>query len=96
MEAMDRLRHVFVAGKLFRMFTDHRKLMHVFDPVTRNDYFRKQIADKLARWASRLYEYQFVIEHISGERNIWADMLSRWVPSETKSPNLSLSVHSLF
>jgi len=33
--------------------------MYVFVPVTRTTHFQKQTADKLARWASRLYEYQF-------------------------------------
>jgi hypothetical protein len=69
-EAIDRLRHFLVPEKPFRIFTDHRNFMYVFDPVTQRAHFRKQRADKLARWASRLYEYQFVIEHVSGEHNV--------------------------
>jgi hypothetical protein len=80
MEAIDR----------FRIFTDHCNLMYVFDPGTPSAHFRQKTADKLPRWVSRLYEYHFVIKHISGEDNVGADMLSRWVPSESKSPNLSL------
>jgi len=90
MEAIDRLRHFLVAEKPFRIFTDHRNLMYVFDPVTWSTHFRKQTAEKLARWASRLYEYQFVIEPFSGEHNVWVDMLPKWVSSESKSPTLSL------
>lgn len=31
------------------------------------------------RWAIKLSAYRYVIEHVSGDRNVWADMLSRWV-----------------
>ena len=64
--------------------------MYVFDPVNRSTHFRKQTADKFARWASLLYKYQFVIEHIPCESNVEVDMLCRWVLSESNAPNLSL------
>jgi hypothetical protein len=62
MEAIDRLGHFLVAEKPFRVFTNHLNLMNVIHPVTRSAHFRKQTAEKLARWASRLYEYQFLME----------------------------------
>jgi len=62
----------------FRLFTDHRNLIHVFDPIFRDNDFKKQLVDKLFRWASKLFAFKFVLENIPGESNIWADILSRW------------------
>ena len=30
------------------------------------------------RWALKLSAYRYVVEHLAGERNVWADMLTRW------------------
>lgn len=35
-------------------------------------------ADKLQRWALSLLSFQYVIEHVPGEANVWGDLLSRW------------------
>ena len=36
------------------------------------------------RWAIKLSAFRYVIEHLPGDRNIWADMLTRWAAT-TKS-----------
>ncbi|OWY99175.1 hypothetical protein PHMEG_00029874 [Phytophthora megakarya] len=59
----------------FRMFCDHRNLIHVFDPDTN---VKKHVKGKLLRWSMKLQNYRYVIEHISGPQNVWADMISRW------------------
>jgi hypothetical protein len=83
-------------GKTIRTITDHRNLMHVFDPVTRITHFRKQTADKLARWASRLYEYHFVIEHFSGERNVCGTCFpDGFLLNQSRQTSRSLSVDYL-
>ncbi|OWZ03680.1 LOW QUALITY PROTEIN: hypothetical protein PHMEG_00024542 [Phytophthora megakarya] len=33
---------------------------------------------KLLRWALKLSEFRYTINHIAGTANVWADMLSRW------------------
>ena len=77
-EAVERLRHLLLRDEGFRLFTDHRNLIYVFDPILRDNDFKKQAVDKLCRWASKLFAFKYVIEHIPGESNIWADILSRW------------------
>jgi hypothetical protein len=77
-EAVERLRHLFLRDEGFRLFTDHRNLTYVFDPILRDNDFKKQALDKLWRWASKLFAFKYVIEHIPGVSNIWADILSRW------------------
>ncbi|GMF18369.1 unnamed protein product [Phytophthora fragariaefolia] len=34
--------------------------------------------DRLQRWAMIITAYRYVIEHVHGDENVWADLLSRW------------------
>ena len=38
----------------------------------------KQTSEKLARWAEKLRAHTYTVEHLPGESNVWADILSRW------------------
>jgi hypothetical protein len=48
-EAVERLRHLLLRNKGFRLFTGHRNLIYVFDPILRDNDFKKQAVDKLCR-----------------------------------------------
>jgi hypothetical protein len=58
----------------FKLFTDHRNLIVMYNPTK----CTKQSAERLIRWGIELRDFNFVIHHISGEDNVWADLLSRW------------------
>lgn len=62
----------------FALFTDHQNLRYIFDPHSVSPSVPKYTADKLHRWALLLMGYQYEIYDISGEENVWADLLSRW------------------
>lgn len=67
----------------FILLTDNRNLTYIF---TTNPDLRKPTTDKLQRWAMRLSAFTYSIEHIDGESNLWADLLSRWAqPTKTVS-----------
>ena len=38
---------------------------------------------KTQRWALRLTEFNYAAEHIPGESNTWADMLTRWAADDS-------------
>ena len=76
--AVDRLRHYLLNDKGFRLYTDHRNLVYVFDPISRGSDCTKQTSEKLARWAEKLRAHTYTVEHLPGESNVWADILSRW------------------
>jgi len=63
----------------------------------RESEFKKQIVDKLFRWASKLQEIRYIIEHLHGENNLWRDMLSRWIskPSEATTMALGAPIRAL-
>jgi hypothetical protein len=58
----------------FKLFTDHRNLIAMYNPTR----CTKQSAELLIRMGIALRDFNFEIHHISGEDNVWADLLSRW------------------
>lgn len=73
--ACDKLSYLLMRPKGFRMYCDHRNLIHVFAPAQE---IKKHVRGKLLRCSMKLMEYRFSIEHIEGVKNVWADMISRW------------------
>ncbi|OWZ14904.1 hypothetical protein PHMEG_00011538 [Phytophthora megakarya] len=73
--ACDKLSYLLMRPKGFRMYCDHRNLIHVFAPAQE---IKKHVRGKLLRWSMKLMEFRFSIEHIDGVQNVWADMISRW------------------
>lgn len=81
--ACERLTFLLQRSSGFRMYCDHRNLIHVFAP---GQEVRAHVRGKLLRWARKLSELRYTIEHIDGVHNVWSDMLSRWIgahPSTT-------------
>ncbi|OWZ03526.1 hypothetical protein PHMEG_00024733 [Phytophthora megakarya] len=71
----ERLSYLLMRPHAFRMFCDHRNLIHVFAAA---ESVKKYIRGKLLRWALKLSEFRYTINHIAGAANVWAAMLSRW------------------
>jgi len=72
-----RLRHFLMRSKPFRIFTDHRNLAYIFDPYSRCDSVKRHTADRLARWDAQIKAMDYVIEHVDGDLNVWADIGTR-------------------
>ncbi|RAN66221.1 hypothetical protein B5P40_32175 [Bacillus sp. SRB_8] len=45
----------------------------------------KQAGERLERWGMDLSSFRFNIEHIPGDMNVWADMMTRWGAALSKS-----------
>lgn len=75
MHACSELDYLLIRDKGFNMFTDHRNLIYIFAPGTE---IKNHIRDKLLWWSLNFSEYNYLIEHIADEDNVWADMFSRW------------------
>ncbi|POM80529.1 LOW QUALITY PROTEIN: Hypothetical protein PHPALM_1626 [Phytophthora palmivora] len=73
--ACDKLDYLLLRPQGFRMFCDHRNLIHVFAP---DESVKKHVKGKLLRWSMKLMNFNYIIEHIAGPNNVWADMVSRW------------------
>ena len=79
-ESCLKLAHLLVRRKGVSIFTDHRNLRYIFNPLAVVAQVTKPQADRLERWAVFLRCFDYKIYHIPGELNVWGDMLSRWAP----------------
>ena len=71
------------------IFTDHANLVYLFDPYGQNPGLSRNTACKLMRWAVRLSSFRYVIEHLAGELNVWADLLTHWAVRDRDSVRIS-------
>lgn len=53
-------------------------MQYIFDPHGMVASVSKPAADRLERWAMLLRVFGYGIQHVPGDDNNWADMLSRW------------------
>lgn len=81
-ESVERLRYLLIRPKGFRLFTDHRNLKFMYGA---SSTLKLNVKARLDRWALKLQGYRFDIEHIAGEHNLWADLLSRWGANADRS-----------
>eukprot|EP00177_Eucheuma_denticulatum_P003008 GFKZ01005409.1.p1 GENE.GFKZ01005409.1~~GFKZ01005409.1.p1 ORF type:complete len:229 (+),score=13.11 GFKZ01005409.1:491-1177(+) len=82
--SVSRLSHILAACDEFSLSTDHKNILYMMSPHRFDTNVARHVAHKTQRWAVRLCDFKYTIEHITGESNTWADMLTRWasVPFE--------------
>ncbi|KAH9088226.1 hypothetical protein LEN26_019606 [Aphanomyces euteiches] len=73
--ACEKLNYLLMRPEGFRMYCDHKNLIHIFAP---GKEWPEHTRGKLMRWAAIIGGYRYTIEHIDGIHNLWADMMSRW------------------
>ena len=61
--------HIYLYGKPFTLFTDHKPLEIIYSP-------KSKPPPRIERWALHLQPYQFTIVHMAGKTNP-ANVLSR-------------------
>lgn len=77
-ETLVRNRFLTVTREPIRIFTDHRNLKYLFNPVPARLEGRKQAADRIERWFVIMSSFHYTIDAIAGTDNIVADLFSRW------------------
>jgi hypothetical protein len=80
---MQKLDYLLQMKKHFKLFVDHKNLVQIFSPKE----VSKPTDQKLQRWALELQRFNYEIEHISDEDNVWADLMTRWgAPESVPNP----------
>ncbi|GMF38688.1 unnamed protein product [Phytophthora fragariaefolia] len=59
----------------FRVYCDHSNMIKHFSP---DREVKQHVKGKLQRWTLTVVGCRYVINHIAGENNLWADIVSRW------------------
>lgn len=72
--------HIYLHGTKFKIITDHKALIWLMT--------HKDPSSKLMRWALKLQQYQFTIEHRAGAKHANADTLSRLVEEEPRDKTI--------
>ena len=70
--------YLLQAQKQTHVYTDHRNLLFVFAPLALEPALVRHIVSKVQRWALFLSRFPYVIEHVSGTENVFADIMTRW------------------
>ena len=73
-----KLDYILLTQDRSHVYTDHRYLLFVSPPFALEPDLGRLIVSKAQRWALYLSQFLYVIEHIAGERNVFADILTRW------------------
>ena len=60
------------------LYTDHRNLLFVFNPIALNPALARHMVRKMQRWGLYLSRFSYAIKHVKGEKNIMADIMTRW------------------
>lgn len=76
-QAFKKLDFLFHHDEPTHVFTDHRNLLFVFSPLTVEPALGRHIVNKVQRWALYRSQYRYCIDHVAGESNVFADILTR-------------------
>ena len=84
---------VFGHEKGVTVFSDHKNIIYVLRPHWGTN---KNNLSKLMTWALLLQSAHFNIRHIDGSKNVFADIITRWMKLEnsdaTKEINLEVNL----
>ena len=78
-QTFHKLNYLFACDTTTVLFTDHRNLLFAFHPLAMEPSFGRHKVLKVVRWALFLSSFNYRIEHIPGDRNVMADILTRWM-----------------
>ena len=78
-KTFEKLDYMLLGHGDVRVFTDHRNLLFVFAPLSLEPSLGRHIVSKVQRWALYLSKFAYVIEHVSGCENVFADILTSWL-----------------
>ena len=63
--------------KEFRVFCDHQNLATILNPSGKQ-VENKATLSRLYRWGVIMSEFSYTIQHVPGQFNVFADLLTRW------------------
>lgn len=94
-QTFEKLDYILMSSELTHIYTDHRNLLFVFAPLALQPALGRHIVSKVQRWALFLSRFPYVIEHVDGKANIFADILTRWTRGYRKEKKTLKTICSL-
>jgi hypothetical protein len=84
-EAATKHSYLLLSAEQFSILSDHSKIKYMYAPLSLDPSLARHTVSKIPRWALKLATYNYRIEHIAGELNVWTDLLTRWGAAVTKT-----------
>ena len=78
-EVFKKMDYTSLAEDDIHLYTDHRNLLFVFNPLALNPTLGRHIVNKVQRWGLFLSGFSYAIEHVDGKCNVMADIMTRWL-----------------
>lgn len=78
-ESIRKMDYMFACESSTVIFTDHRNLLFVFHPTAIERTLGRHKVLKVLRWALYLSSFTYRIEHVPGDQNVMADIMTRWL-----------------
>ncbi len=69
-----RLSHILGACGDVSLFTDHKNLLYMLSSTRFNESFAHYVFHETKSLALLLFEFNFTVEHIPGEFDLWKDI----------------------
>ena len=89
--SIERMYHIINDNTKLHIMSDNKNLESIFDPSS--EYLSKKDGPgrgRLIRWAAMLNEIDHVIQHIPGESNVFADLISRMRSIPPEDPSVGI------
>lgn len=91
----EKLDYLHMGGQIVRVFTGHLYLLFIFAPLFLIPPLGRHVVSKVQRWALYLSRFEHTIKHIDGVKNVFADILTRWLKGYRR-PKFSLKTVASF
>ncbi len=89
--AFEKCDYLMMGENPVRVFMDHRNLRFVFAPTVLEPALGRHIVSKVQRWALFLSRFSYEIDHVQGNRNVFADILTRWAQGNRRTERAARS-----
>lgn len=94
-QTFEKLDYLLMDSKPAHVFTDHRNLLFISAPLSLEPALGRHIVSKVQRWALFLSRFPYIIEHVDGDLNVFADILTRWTKGYRRETKSLKTIHSL-
>ena len=94
-KAFRKLDYLLACDTTTRVFTDHRNLLFAFSSVVMDQLLVRHKVMKVIRWTLFLSASNYCIEHVSGDINIWPDIMIRWMRGYRRTPRVRRGTFSI-
>jgi RNase H-like domain found in reverse transcriptase len=84
-EAVTKHNYLLLAAEQFSLLPDHFTLKYMYAPLSLDPSLARHTVSKIQRCALKQATYNYRIENIAGELNVWTDLLTRWGAAVTKT-----------